>query len=79
MKLSQFTAVVNDYPKPDHLLYHTLSRALIEVDKAGGMCYKLYQQIPPPICSLWLSSRSLRRKGLWLRNQLTRGNVISDT
>ena len=36
MKLSQFTVVLNDYPKPDHhLLYHTLSRALIEVDKAG--------------------------------------------
>ena len=36
MKLSQFTVVVNDYPKTDyHLLYHTLSRALIEVDKAG--------------------------------------------
>ena len=35
MKLSQFTVVVNDYPKPDqHLLYNTLSRALIQVDKA---------------------------------------------
>ena len=35
MKLSQFTVVVNDYPKPDqHLLYNTLSRALIKVDKA---------------------------------------------
>ena len=35
MKLSQFTVVVNDYPKPDqHLLYNTLSRALIRVDKA---------------------------------------------
>ena len=34
MKLSQFTVVVNDYPKPDqHLLYNTLSRALIQVDK----------------------------------------------
>ena len=36
MKLSQFTVVLNDYPETDHhLLYHTLSRALIEVDKAG--------------------------------------------
>ena len=36
MKLSQFTVALNDYPKTDHhLLYHTLSRALIEVDKAG--------------------------------------------
>lgn len=36
MKLSQFTVVLNDYPKTGHhLLYHTLSRALIEVDKAG--------------------------------------------
>ena len=35
MKLSQFTVVVNDYPKPEqHLLYNTLSRALIQVDKA---------------------------------------------
>ena len=35
MKLSQFTVVVNDYPKPgQHLLYNTLSRALIQVDKA---------------------------------------------
>ena len=34
MKLSQFTVVVNDYPKPDqHLLYNTLSRTLIQVDK----------------------------------------------
>ncbi len=36
MKLSQFTVALNDYPKTDHhLLYHTLSRALMEVDKAG--------------------------------------------
>ena len=35
MKLSQFTVVVNDYPKKDqHLLYNTLSRALIQIDKA---------------------------------------------
>ena len=35
MKLSQFTVVVNDYPKKDqHLLYNTLSRGLIQVDKA---------------------------------------------
>ena len=39
MKLSQFTVVVNDYPKPDqHLLYNTLSRALIKVDKSGMGC-----------------------------------------
>ena len=36
MKLSQFTVVLNDYPEIDHhLLYHTLSRSLIEVDKGG--------------------------------------------
>ena len=36
MKLSQFTVVVNDYPKTDHhLLYHTLSQSLVEVDKTG--------------------------------------------
>ena len=35
MKLSQFTVVVNDYPKTDqHLLYNTLSRALIRIDRA---------------------------------------------
>ena len=35
MKLSQFTVVVNDYPTTDqHLLYNTLARALIQVDKA---------------------------------------------
>ena len=35
MKLSQFTVVVNDYPKKDqHLLYNTLSRALIQIDKS---------------------------------------------
>ena len=35
MKLSQFTVIVNDYPETDqHLLYNTLSRALIQVDKA---------------------------------------------
>lgn len=35
MKLSQFTVVVNDYPKKDqYLLYNTLSRALIQIDKA---------------------------------------------
>ena len=35
MKLSQFTVVVNDYPETDqHLLYNTLSRALLQVDKA---------------------------------------------
>lgn len=34
MKLSQFTVVVNDYPETDqHLLYNTLSRALIQVGK----------------------------------------------
>ena len=35
MKLSQFTVVVNNYPETgQHLLYNTLSRALIQVDKA---------------------------------------------
>ena len=35
MKLSQFTVVVNDYPRKDqHLLYNTLSRALIQIDKS---------------------------------------------
>ena len=48
MKLSQFTVVVNDYPKPDqHLLYNTLSRALIQVDKAEwDVLQNLSQAIP---------------------------------
>ena len=34
VKLSQFTVVVNDYPETgQHLLYNTLSRALIQVEK----------------------------------------------
>ena len=48
MKLSQFTVVVNDYPKPDqHLLYNTLSRALIQVDKAEWIVLKnLSKDVP---------------------------------
>ena len=33
VKLSQFTMVMEDYPEPGHhLVYNTLSRAMIEVD-----------------------------------------------
>ena len=48
MKLSQFTVVVNDYPKKDqHLLYNTLSRALIQVDKAEwNMLQNLSADVP---------------------------------
>ena len=48
MKLSQFTVVVNDYPKPDqHLLYNTLSRGLIQVDKAEwDVLQNLSQDVP---------------------------------
>ena len=48
MKLSQFTVVVNDYPEPDqHLLYNTLSRALIQVDKAEwDVLQKLSTDLP---------------------------------
>ena len=48
MKLSQFTVVVNDYPKPDqHLLYNTLSRALIQVDKTEwDVLQKLSKDVP---------------------------------
>ena len=48
MKLSQFTVVVNDYPKPDqHLLYNTLSRALIQVDKTEwDVLQNLSQDVP---------------------------------
>ena len=48
MKLSQFTVVVNDYPKPDqHLLYNTLSRGLIQVDKAElDMLQNLSKDVP---------------------------------
>ena len=48
MKLSQFTVVVNDYPKPDQrLLYNTLSRALIQVDKqAWDVLQNLSKGVP---------------------------------
>ena len=48
MKLSQFTVVVNDYPKLDqHLLYNTLSRALIQVDKTEwDVLQNLSQDVP---------------------------------
>ena len=48
MKLSQFTVVVNDYPKPDqHLLYNTLSRALTQVDKTEwDVLQNLSQDVP---------------------------------
>ena len=56
MKLSQFTVVVNDYPKIDqHLLYNTLSRALIQVDKAEwDVLQNLSTDIPidPQSCTL---------------------------
>jgi uncharacterized protein len=44
MKLSQFTVIVHHYPTKDHhLLYHTLSQAMIEVDKAG---WRVLQHLP---------------------------------
>ena len=54
MKLSQFAVVLNDYPKTDHhLLYHTLSRALIEVDKEGwDMLQNLSQDTPTDVEAL---------------------------
>ena len=48
MKLSQFTVVVNDYPEiGQHLLYNTLSRALIQVEKQEwDVLQKLSTDIP---------------------------------
>jgi uncharacterized protein len=44
MKLSQFTVVIPHYPTPNHyLLFHTLSRAMIAVDKAG---WDMLQNLP---------------------------------
>ena len=48
MKLSQFTVVVNDYPETgQHLLYNTLSRALIQVDTADwNVLQNLSKDVP---------------------------------
>lgn len=49
MKLSQFTIVQEDYPqKGHHLVYNTLSRALVEIDNQGlSMLYSLREREPP--------------------------------
>lgn len=49
MKLSQFTIFIEDYPKRGHhLVYNTLSRALIEIDnKCLSMLYSLSKEKEP--------------------------------
>ena len=74
MKLSQFTVVVNDYPKKDqHLLYNTLSRALIQVDKAEwSVLQNLSEGIPidRQECALL---ESLRTQGFLVPKEIKEG------
>ena len=74
MKLSQFTVVLNDYPKTDHhLLYHTLSRALIEVDKAGwDMLQNLSQDIPTDAEALTFF-KELQTQGFIVEKSISEG------
>ncbi len=74
MKLSQFTVVVNDYPKTDnHLLYHTLSRALIEVDKAG---WDVLQNLPidmPTDAGVLAFLKELQTQGFIVEKSINEG------
>ena len=74
MKLSQFTVIVNDYPKTDqHLLYNTLSRALIQVDKAEwDVLQDLSKDVPIERQSRELLE-PLRDQGFLVPNELKEG------
>ena len=81
MKLSQFTVVVNDYPeKEQHLLYNTLSRALIQVDKnrarrATKTCRKTFRLS----ISGAQSSNRFGLRGFSFRKNLKRESSFSNT
>ena len=74
MKLSQFTVVVNDYPQTDsHLLYHTLSQALVEVDKVGwNMLQNLSKSIPTDAESL-AYLKELQAQGFIVEKSINEG------
>ncbi len=74
MKLSQFTVSVNDYPKRDqHLLYNTLSRALIQVDKAEwDVLQNLSKDVPTE--HQWRTIiEPLRNQGFLVPKELSEG------
>ena len=58
--LSQFTLIVEDYPKPTrHLLYNTLTRALAEVDDEGLSVLQNLPQLPTKAdLATWLAALS---------------------
>ena len=74
MKLSQFTVIVNDYPKTDqHLLYNTLSRALIQVDKAE---WDVLQNLSKDVLTdgqAGATLKSLRDQGFLVPKELKEG------
>ena len=74
MKLSQFTVVVNDYPTTDqHLLYNTLSRALIQVDKTEwDVLQNLSAGVPIEVQSRALLE-PLRSQGFLVPKELKEG------
>ena len=74
MKLSQFTVVVNDYPKKDrYLLYHTLSQALVEVDKTGwDMLQNLSKCVPTDTQAL-VSLKELQAQGFIVDKSINEG------
>ena len=74
MKLSQFTVVVNDYPKPDqHLLYNTLSRGLIQVDKAEWDVLQNLSKDVPTEHQWHTIIEPLRNQGFLVPKELSEG------
>ena len=74
MKLSQFTVVVNDYPKPDHhLLYHTLSLALIEVDKGGWNVLQTLSTDTPTDAEALAFFQELEKQGFIVEESINEG------
>ena len=74
MKLSQFTVVVNDYPETDqHLLYNTLSRALIQVDKAEWDVLQNLSKGVPIERQKHSLLKPLRNQGFLVPNEIKEG------
>lgn len=79
MKLSQFAVVVKDYPTTDHyLLYHTLSQALIEVDKAGWNMLQNLSKITPTSAQTWTFLRALQAQGFIVESSINEGERYLD-
>ena len=74
MKLSQFTVVVRDYPTTDHhLLYHTLSQALVKVDKAGWNMLQNLSKGAPTDAKALASLKALRAQGFIVEESINEG------